>query len=152
MKIFRESQNQRPGSWYLILVEVIRTNFQGPGTPTRKEYPRKKPFSFLLALAAGFSDVPAGHYAASAIDDCVAKGIVSGYANGTFKPDEPVTRAQFCVMLARALYPQETAAPEPEAPVKQPAPETLVSNSTKKAGSPMFLLSPHGPPMTMRSK
>ena len=137
--------------------------FKVPEPPHERSTPRKKLFSFLLALAlcaglsapalaAGFSDVPAGHYAASAIDDCVAKGIVSGYANGTFKPDEPVTRAQFCVMLARAFYPQETAAPEPEAPVKQPAPETLVSNSAKKAGSPMFLLSPHGPPMTMRSK
>ena len=55
------------------------------------------------ALAAGFSDVPAGHYAASAIDTCVAKGIVSGYADGTFKPGNQVTRAQFCVMIARAF-------------------------------------------------
>lgn len=59
------------------------------------------------ALAAGFSDVPAGHYAASAIDACVAKGIVSGYADGTFKPGNQVTRAQFCVMIARAFYSEE---------------------------------------------
>ena len=38
------------------------------------------------ALAAGFPDVPPGHYAASAIDACVAKGIASGYADGTFRP------------------------------------------------------------------
>ena len=58
-------------------------------------------------LAAGFSDVPAGHYAASAIDTCVSKGIASGYSDGTFKPGDTVTRAQFCVMLARAFYPED---------------------------------------------
>ena len=77
----------------------------------------KKFLSLLLALAlcaglsapacaAGFSDVPAGHYAASAIDSCVAKGIASGYSDGTFKPGNLVTRAQFCVMLVRAFYPE----------------------------------------------
>ncbi len=61
------------------------------------------------ALAAGFTDVPPGHYAVGAIDGCVAKGIVSGYADGSFKPDNPVTNAQFCVMAARAFYPELTA-------------------------------------------
>lgn len=74
----------------------------------------KKFLSFLLilalcgglrtpALAAGFSDVPPGHYAASAIDACVARGIASGYDNGSFRPGAAVTRAQFCVMTARAF-------------------------------------------------
>ena len=108
----------------------------------------------IPALAAGtvFSDVPSGFWAGEAIRTMAERNIVSGYENGSFRPGQKVTNAQFAVMLARAFYPQETAAPEPEAPVKQPAPETLVSNSTKKADSPMFLLSPHGPPMTMRSK
>lgn len=81
----------------------------------------KKIISLLLALAlcAGLgvpalalSDVPAGHYAASAIEACVSRGIVSGYADGSFKPDQPVTRAQFCVMLARAFFPEPLAANE----------------------------------------
>lgn len=55
------------------------------------------------ALAAGFSDVPSGHYAAAAIDACVERGITSGFADGTFRPAAPVTRAQFCVMVARAF-------------------------------------------------
>jgi len=56
------------------------------------------------ALAAGFPDVPAGHYAAAAVDACVAQGIVSGFSDGSFKPAAPVTRAQFCAMLVRAFY------------------------------------------------
>lgn len=59
------------------------------------------------ALAAGFSDVPPGHYAAEAIEDCIAKGVASGYADGTFRPDQPVTNAQFAVMMARAFFPED---------------------------------------------
>lgn len=56
------------------------------------------------ALAAEFSDVPASHTFHDAILDCSEKGIVGGYSDGTFKPTDSVTRAQFCVMLSRAFY------------------------------------------------
>lgn len=58
------------------------------------------------ALAAEFSDVPGTHTFHDAIMDCSAKGITSGYADGTFRPANNVTRAQFCVMLSRAFYPE----------------------------------------------
>lgn len=58
------------------------------------------------ALAAEFTDVPASHTFHDAIMDCAAKGITSGYADGTFRPANNVTRAQFCVMLSRAFYPE----------------------------------------------
>lgn len=58
------------------------------------------------ALAAGFTDVPETHTFHDAIMDCAAKGITSGYAGGTFRPAASVTRAQFCVMLSRAFYPE----------------------------------------------
>lgn len=57
--------------------------------------------------AAIFSDIPENHSFYNAIMDCAAKGITSGYADGTFKPVNPVTKAQFCVMLSRAFYPGE---------------------------------------------
>ncbi|MFD0715900.1 S-layer homology domain-containing protein [Paenibacillus sp. GCM10027626] len=44
-----------------------------------------------------------GHWAESSIKKAVAQQIVSGYANNTFRPDNPVTRAEFIVMLANAL-------------------------------------------------
>lgn len=61
------------------------------------------------ARATQFPDVPDGHYAASAIDNCVARGVVSGYAGGAFLPDATLTRTQFCVMLSRAFYPSGVA-------------------------------------------
>ena len=60
-----------------------------------------------LPLVSSFSDVPRTHGFYSAIMDCAAKGITSGYSDGTFRPTNPVTRAQFCVMLSRAFYPNE---------------------------------------------
>ena len=57
------------------------------------------------ALAAEFRDVPQSHTFHDAIQECAAKGITSGYADGSFKPAAKVTRAQFCVMLSRAFYP-----------------------------------------------
>ena len=61
----------------------------------------------LLPAVTGFSDVPRTHGFYTAIMDCAAKGITSGYADGTFRPTNSVTRAQFCVMLSRAFYPNE---------------------------------------------
>ncbi|MEK3782495.1 RCC1 domain-containing protein [Paenibacillus sp. FSL R5-0810] len=46
-----------------------------------------------------FTDI-AGHWAESDIKRATAKWIVSGYPDFTFKPNNPVTRAEFTVMLA----------------------------------------------------
>ncbi|WP_219835402.1 S-layer homology domain-containing protein [Paenibacillus sp. R14(2021)] len=50
----------------------------------------------------GFSDV-AGHWAEQGIKEAVGAGFVKGYPDGTFKPNQTVTRAEFAVMLANAL-------------------------------------------------
>ena len=53
------------------------------------------------AWAADFTDVPAEHAFHDAILDCSEKGIVGGYGNGTFGPNDPITREQLAVMLWR---------------------------------------------------
>ncbi|WP_438346995.1 cadherin-like beta sandwich domain-containing protein [Paenibacillus sp. FA6] len=53
-----------------------------------------------------FSDIT-GHWAASDINKAAQRGIVNGYKDGTFKPNGVVTRAEFVVMLMKALKPQE---------------------------------------------
>ncbi|MFC0329669.1 asparaginase domain-containing protein [Paenibacillus sepulcri] len=52
----------------------------------------------------------AGHWAMASIEEAVAEGIVSGYSDGTFKPNQKLTRAEFAVMLINALKPQGTGA------------------------------------------
>jgi uncharacterized repeat protein (TIGR02543 family) len=54
---------------------------------------------------ASFRDL-AGHWAEAAIRQAVQAGIVGGYPDGTFKPDQTVTRSEFAVMLMGALKPQ----------------------------------------------
>ncbi|CCQ94125.1 hypothetical protein CULT_170008 [[Clostridium] ultunense Esp] len=49
-----------------------------------------------------FTDVK-GHWAEAAIMEGVAKGFVNGYPNNTFHPDGMVTRAEFAVMIGKAL-------------------------------------------------
>lgn len=60
------------------------------------EEPKPEPQSVLL------TDI-GGHWASSAIEQAVSLGIVGGYPDQTFKPERQVTRAEFMVMMAKAL-------------------------------------------------
>ncbi|WP_171683458.1 S-layer homology domain-containing protein [Paenibacillus planticolens] len=66
-----------------------------------EEKPESKPEE-NAGKGAKFSDV-IGHWAEESIKQAAAKVIVDGYADGTFNPNGEITRAQFAVMLARAL-------------------------------------------------
>lgn len=50
-----------------------------------------------------FKDVPETHWAAKAIEELSDKGIINGYEDGSFKPEQPVTRAEVAVMISRAM-------------------------------------------------
>ena len=47
-----------------------------------------------VAGVASFKDVPASHWAAGPIAFCVEAGIVEGYGDGTFGPDDTLTGYQ----------------------------------------------------------
>ncbi|MDF2935326.1 MAG: lyase [Paenibacillaceae bacterium] len=51
---------------------------------------------------AGWSDLQ-NHWAKQAIAEAAAKGIIDGYPDSTFRPDQTVNRLEFAIMLARAL-------------------------------------------------
>ncbi|GIP51129.1 Ig-like domain-containing protein [Paenibacillus vini] len=55
---------------------------------------------------ANISDI-SGHWAEASIKQAISDGIVTGYPDGTFKPGNTVTRAEFSVMLMNALNGQE---------------------------------------------
>ncbi len=59
--------------------------------------------STFTALAANFSDVPEDASYAQAVQELSALDVISGYDDGTFKPDELVTRAQITKMIVDAL-------------------------------------------------
>lgn len=47
----------------------------------------------------GFDDVDASAWYAEAVQYCVDRGIMSGYGNGKFGPNDPVTAAQLCQIM-----------------------------------------------------
>ena len=49
--------------------------------------------------AADFTDVAAGDWYAKAIDWAAEKGIVNGYGNGAFGPNDPITREQLAAIF-----------------------------------------------------
>lgn len=55
------------------------------------------------AEAVTFPDVEPDDWFAEAVDVLSDEGIVKGSDDGTFRPSEPVTRAEFAVLLSRSL-------------------------------------------------
>lgn len=61
-----------------------------------------------IAFAQGtsspiFSDLPQNHWAYNAVKFMVERGIITGYPDNTFRPDNPVTRAEFARIMVVAL-------------------------------------------------
>jgi hypothetical protein len=54
------------------------------------------------AAATGLKDVP-GHWAEEAINTLLNMGVVQGYPDASFKPENPVTRAEFAKMVSLAF-------------------------------------------------
>jgi|GEM_PF-1134893 len=59
-----------------------------------------------------FTDVPANHTFHASIQCLACRGIVSGYADGTFKPDNLVTRSQLAKIVSNAGNFQEDPGPQ----------------------------------------
>ncbi len=64
-----------------------------------------------LPVAAEFPDVPDDYWAWAEIEGCVDAGIVSGYDDGYYQPNWPVTRDQMAVYIARTLAEGEANVP-----------------------------------------
>ena len=73
--------------------------------------------TFILTLGImptfAFPDVSDSHWAASQIKLLSEQGVIVGYPDGTFKPDDNVTRAEFAAMAIRALGQQHTKVAQP---------------------------------------
>jgi hypothetical protein len=50
-----------------------------------------------------FSDVSSNYWAAPFIEQLSQRGVIAGFPDGTFRPNEPVTRAQFASMVTSAF-------------------------------------------------
>ncbi|WP_226618589.1 S8 family peptidase [Cytobacillus firmus] len=62
-------------------------------------------FSFAGDVTGIFSDVKENKHYYKAVYSVYNSGIATGYPDATFKPENNITRAEFAVLLARALEP-----------------------------------------------
>lgn len=65
--------------------------------------PESMAYQQTLSTSTTFTDI-SGHWGEQHIYDAADYGLVSGYPNGTFKPDETISIAEFLVLITKA-YP-----------------------------------------------
>lgn len=53
--------------------------------------------------AVSFNDVPEGYWAEPYIDELSSRNLISGYENGNFRPDQPVTRAEIARIVSNTF-------------------------------------------------
>ena len=103
----------REGVWFHDAVKYANENSLMSGTSATTFSPdqptsRGMIVTILYRLAgspaagnSGFTDVAPGQYYAKAVAWASANGVVSGYGNGRFGPNDPITREQMAVILWR---------------------------------------------------
>ncbi len=106
------------GYWASCPIDKLATNDVVVGYPDRLFKPSKSisRAEFATMLVKGFdqnmyscapeklfSDVPANHWASSAITVAVHQNLLKGYPNGTFMPNHNVTRAEALCALAKGV-------------------------------------------------
>lgn len=70
--------------------------------------------TFMASSAFAYPDVTSRHWAAKEINELSEQGILVGYPDGTFQPDELVTRAEFASMAIKALGQEHAQVAQPE--------------------------------------
>lgn len=93
---------------YTFTVQAI--NAAGSGPMSEPSY------AVTLETAPGSNDSPSlsdmtGHWAKEAVERAVTLGFVTGYPDGTFRPDANVTRQEIAAILIRSLPVDTGAAP-----------------------------------------
>jgi hypothetical protein len=74
-----------------------------PTLPNLVPSPTTPPAPEAAKPITGFSDVPSDFWAGAYIGELSRRGIIGGFQDRTFKPNEPLTRAQFASFLGKAF-------------------------------------------------
>ena len=59
--------------------------------------------AYLESTDSGFSDVKPGDWYNTAVATMVQAGVITGYGDGTFRPNAPITRGEFAAIATRFL-------------------------------------------------
>jgi len=64
--------------------------------------------SIMVIAAPAFTDLGADHWAMPSVEKLVNEGTIRGYEDGSFRPDNTVTRAEFVKMIGKGTEKHET--------------------------------------------
>lgn len=101
----------------LALSSVFKNNFSETADNMKDGYIKRGELASYLheflprdnrTLQVSFSDISESEYSYS-IQKCANAGLLSGYADGTFKPDNPVTNAELAVIISNLKKNREEA-------------------------------------------
>lgn len=87
-----------------IITGYADGSFRPDASVTRAEFAAiASRFERLTEGTKSFSDVPSSHWAAKYINFAATRGWVNGYADGTFRPNNSITRAEVAAVTCRLL-------------------------------------------------
>ena len=87
-----------------IITGYADGSFRPDASVTRAEFAAiASRFEKLTEGTKSFSDVPSSHWAAKYINFAATRGWVNGYADGTFQPNNSITRAEVAAVTCRLL-------------------------------------------------
>lgn len=87
-----------------IITGYADGSFRPDASVTRAEFAAiASRFETLTEGTKSFSDVPSSHWAAKYINFAATRGWVNGYADGTFRPNNSITRAEVAAVTCRLL-------------------------------------------------
>ncbi len=87
-----------------IITGYADGSFRPDASVTRAEFAAiASRFERLTEGTKSFSDVPGSHWAAKYINFAATRGWVNGYADGTFRPNNSITRAEVAAVTCRLL-------------------------------------------------
>ncbi|MGI6605700.1 MAG: S-layer homology domain-containing protein [Peptococcia bacterium] len=86
----------------MLVFFTFLLNFCVPCLPMQAEATKNNITEGSLAESGSFSDI-AGHWAEKEIKAWTARELAGGYPDGSFRPDSPITRAEFVTLVNRAF-------------------------------------------------
>lgn len=81
---------------WLAIVPLALLSITMAGTPALTT-------TVQAAPGQSFTDVPAGHWAYTAVDQLAQAGFIDGYGDKTFRGDKTMSRYEFAILVAKAM-------------------------------------------------
>ncbi|GET44376.1 S-layer homology domain-containing protein [Microseira wollei] len=98
----RESRliNVEVGNGSVYDVSSVLASAPEPAQPAPTPAPTPEP---VPEVEISFPDVPANYWARNFIGQLVGRGLLQGYPDGAFRPNDPVTRAELATIISKAF-------------------------------------------------